>query len=65
MDTESAERKAEQARLSHEVATLHDNVKKSNASTEARIQRLRETLVEIELYHGANIPHGAPGRGGE
>ena len=54
---ESAERKADQARITHDVTTLHDTVKKTSVSNDARIQRLRETLVEIELYHGANIAH--------
>jgi competence ComEA-like helix-hairpin-helix protein len=57
VDAEAAERKADQAKVAHDVSTLHDAVKKTTQSNEARIQRLRETLTEIELYHGANIAH--------
>jgi competence ComEA-like helix-hairpin-helix protein len=57
VDAESAERKADQAKVARDVSTLHDTVKKTTQSNEARIQRLRETLTEIELYHGANISH--------
>jgi competence ComEA-like helix-hairpin-helix protein len=57
VESESTERKADHAKLTHDVSTLHDTVKKSTQSNEARIQRLRETLTEIELYHGANIAH--------
>ncbi len=57
VETESTERKADHARVSRDVSVLHDTVKKANQSNEARIQRLRETLTEIELYHGANIAH--------
>ncbi len=60
VDAETAERKAEQARISRDVTNLHDHVKKSNANTEARVQRLREALVQIELYHSANIAHSPP-----
>ncbi len=59
VDTESAERKADQTKVARDVSTLHDTVKKANQSNDARIQRLRETLTEIELYHGANIAHPA------
>ena len=62
VDAESAERKADQAKVLHDVTTLHDTVKKTNQSNEARIQRLRETLTEIELYHGANISHPGGGK---
>jgi competence protein ComEA len=57
VDAESADRKADHAKITHDVSSLHDTVKKTNQSNEARIQRLRETLTEIELYHGANIAH--------
>jgi hypothetical protein len=60
VDVESAQRKTDHAKLERDVGTLHENVKKQNASTDARIQRLRDALVEIELYHNANIPHATP-----
>jgi competence ComEA-like helix-hairpin-helix protein len=60
VDREAVERKSEHDRVTHDVAALHDTVKKSNAANEARIQRVRDALTMIELYQGARLDPNTP-----
>jgi hypothetical protein len=54
VDAESVARKSDHAKLERDMTTLHDTVKKQNATTDARIQRLREALGEMEMIQEAN-----------